>query len=221
VGLPDYRNLAASRKLSVNSFANIPTDPATSAALAAIYDNDINNIDAWVGMLAENHVAGASVGPLLKAEIESQFQRLRDGDRLFYRGAAAGLYSGGVLNPQIAAIIDLDHLKLSDILRANTSIQDLQTNVFFVSPPADFNNDGVVDGADLLQWQRAASGTSFNGSQLADWRAGFGAFPASTPTSLAVPEPSSSILLSALAIAAVGIVAPQRRRRTTPRPTRR
>ncbi len=213
VGLPDYRNLAASRKLTVSSFANIPTDAATAAALAAIYNNDINNIDAWVGMLAENHVAGASVGPLLKAEIESQFQRLRDGDRLFYRAAAAGLYSGSVLNPQIAAIIDLDHLKLSDILRANTSIQDLQTNVFFVSPPADFNNDGVVDGADLLQWQRAAAGTPLNGSQLADWRAGFGAFPSATPASLAVPEPPACAIVAAMAIAFT-VVPPQRRRRT-------
>jgi peroxidase len=147
IGLPDYRNLALNRNIGVSNFSSITADPSTAAALAAIYNNNIDNVDDWVGMLAEDHVAGASVGKLLKAEIANQFQRLRDGDRLFYRSAAAGLYAGGVLNADIAAIIDLDHLRLSDILKANTSLENLQNSVFFVTPPGDFNSDGIVAGA--------------------------------------------------------------------------
>jgi len=40
----------------------------------------VDNIDPWVGLLAEDHVAGASVGPSAMAIITNQFTRLRDGD---------------------------------------------------------------------------------------------------------------------------------------------
>jgi peroxidase len=208
VGLPDYRNLALNRNISVSNFSSITADPSTAAALAAIYNNDINNVDAWVGMLAEDHVAGASVGKLLKAEIANQFQRLRDGDRLFYRSAAAGLYAGGVLNPGIAAIIDLDHLRLSDILEANTSLENLQSNVFFVTPPGDFNNDEIVDGSDFLAWQRGPAAGAAGASNLADWKAGFGT-SATVPVITSVPEPS--MLALAIGVCASGLATHRRR----------
>ncbi len=133
-GLPNYRNLRSSHVWpSISTFSQITTDTELANLLSSTYGN-INNIDAWVGGLAEDHVPGASVGPFMKAVIESQFQRLRDGDRLFFRGIAAGLYTNGVLKPEIAAIIDLDSLRLSDVLQWNTEIQQLQNNVFFAIP---------------------------------------------------------------------------------------
>jgi hypothetical protein len=80
-------------------------------------------------------VTGGSVGPTARAIITSQFQRLRDGDRLFYLSTAAGLYHNEtVLDEAIASIIDLDSLRLSDILAWNTGADRLQVNVFFAVP---------------------------------------------------------------------------------------
>jgi peroxidase len=212
VGLPNYLQLLQSRQwsgLPVN-FSGITSDPALAQALSEIYGGNMNNIDVWVGMLAEDHVAGAGVGRSLKREIEDQFRRLRDGDRLFYRANAAGLYTGGVLNPEIAAIIDLDHLRLSDLLAANTAISSFQQNVFFIPGTGDFNGDGNVDAADYSVWRDSlgqsgvglAADADHNGTiDVEDynlWKQLFGSQydPTAGSSSLAtVPEPSSALLL--------------------------
>ncbi|HJQ82003.1 MAG TPA: peroxidase family protein, partial [Lacipirellulaceae bacterium] len=109
VGLPDYRQLNTQLRkgtLAVTTFNQITSDSVLARLLETVYSADINNIDAWVGALAEDHLAGGSVGPLIKVMLESQFTRLRDGDRLFYRGNDAGLYANGELRPEIAAIVD-------------------------------------------------------------------------------------------------------------------
>jgi hypothetical protein len=79
---------------------------------------------------------------------------------------------------------------------------------------ADFDNDGDVDGADFLTWQRGvgvgttnaqgdANGDSIvNGADLTVWRNDFG--PASVPAAGAVPEPGGAALLL---IAAAGLAA--------------
>lgn len=211
VGLPTYRGLALNRKLPApTTFSGITSNATLAAALASVYGNDVNKIDAWVGMLAEDHVAGASVGRLLKAEIESQFVRLRDGDRLFYRSVAAGLYDqGGVLLPEIAAIVDLDALRLSDVLLANSALTDLQENVFFVPAGGDFNRDGMVDGADFLAWQRGESPLALSATDLDEWKAAVGATGQAAGV---VPEPATWSLLAA-AIASVAKLRTRSRRR--------
>jgi len=54
-----------------------------AARLKAIYGN-VNNIDAFVGMVSEKHIPGTEFGPLQLAMWNTQFTRLRDGDRFFY-----------------------------------------------------------------------------------------------------------------------------------------
>jgi hypothetical protein len=205
-GLPDYNELRNSFQLgNLTSFSQITSNAALAQALSTVYGGNINNVDAWVGMLAEDHVAGASVGPLLLAQIQNQFQRLRDGDRLFYRGNADGLYTSGTLNSDIASIIDLDHWTLRDVIEANTSITHLQSNVFFVSTPGDYNGDGLVDMADYVVWRKAAGTTNVwadgdgNGTVGTEdyniWRAAFGAGAATGQSiAAAVPEPTTFVL---------------------------
>jgi hypothetical protein len=53
--------------------------------------------------------------------------------------------------------------------------------------PGDFNQDGVVDGADFLVWQQDT-----NVGSLDDWKANYGA--SATAAIGAVPEPSSAAL---------------------------
>jgi hypothetical protein len=82
-GLPDYNTLRQAYGLpSVTSFAAITSDLALQQALASLYPN-INTIDPIVGALAEDHLPGASVGPLVAAGLRVQFERLRDADRFW------------------------------------------------------------------------------------------------------------------------------------------
>lgn len=204
-GLPNYTSLLRSHGARhPGSISGISSDPAVTAALEAIYDGNLNNIDAWVGGLAEDHVPGASVGPFFQAVIESQFRRLRDGDRLFYTGNEARLYADGVLRSQIAAIVDLDSITLADIIQANTGVTNLQSNVFFVPDviglnEGDFNNDGVVDSADYTTW-RDGFGILYDDDAYALWKANYGLIVA-TPdgaTTANIPEPATAALLTLL-----------------------
>lgn len=118
-GLADYNSIRAAYGLPrVTSFAQITSDTEVQSKLEQLYGN-VDNVDAWVGMLAENHVRGGSVGPTLRAVISDQFERLRDGDRFWYQR----VYSGKVRNM-------LEHTTLADIIRRNTGDSNLQKDVF-------------------------------------------------------------------------------------------
>lgn len=74
--------------------------------------------------------------------------------------------------------------------------------------PGDFDNDGDVDGADFLAWQRGVPGT-YGAADLADWESNYGTTPAS-PANVSVPEPTGLALAACMAaLAAAGM----RRRR--------
>lgn len=64
------------------------------------------------------------------------------------------------------------------------------------SLPGDFNGDGMVDGRDLLAWQRGDSPKPLSSSDLTDWQDHYGqTSPANFNT--VVPEPASVALLAA------------------------
>lgn len=172
-GLSDYRELRPAYNLGpINDFNQIPTTPALRAALQALYGN-INNIDAYVAGLAENKVPGGSLGPLFTEIVEDQFRRLRDGDRLFYRANAADLYLDGVLRPEIASIINLDTVRLSDIIAWNTGLTSLQYhgNIFFALTPGDVNRDRALNAADIDLVRTAPAGAPGAGNGLLDTNA--------------------------------------------------
>jgi hypothetical protein len=122
-GLADYNTTRRAYGLPpVNSFAQISSNPDVQAQLQQLYGN-VNNIDLWVGGLAEDHDPGSSVGPLFGRIIANQFERIRDGDRLWFEN----LYSGEALNA-------LEHVTLGQIIARNSVDHDLQPNVFFFKP---------------------------------------------------------------------------------------
>jgi hypothetical protein len=139
-GLADYNTVRAAYGLPrVKSFADITSDTALQAKLQSLYGN-VNNIDLWVGLAAEDHAAGASVGPTAKRIIADQFERLRDGDRLWYQR----IYSG----PQLA---QLERTTLADVIERNTGVTGLQNDVFLFQARvqgvafADLNGNGRQD----------------------------------------------------------------------------
>lgn len=124
-GLPDYNSLRNFYGLErVTSFDQISSDPDIQAKLAELYGT-IDNIDAFVGALAEDHLPGSSVGELVDAIIVNQFTRLRDGDRFFYTNDPL------LSSRYVERIIDMDHVTLSQIIKWNTDITDIQDNVFY------------------------------------------------------------------------------------------
>ena len=119
-GLPSYNDTRVAMGLNRKPrFADITPDADIQARLAAVYDH-VDNIDVWVGALAERPRFGAHVGELTYAILKDQFEALRDGDRFWYTR---------VLNPDEQAAVE--RIRLSDIIRRNTTIGDeLQNDVF-------------------------------------------------------------------------------------------
>ncbi len=118
-GLADYNSTRVAYGLApVQSFADITSDPQLQQKLAEVYGS-VDNIDLWTGGLAEDHVAGASVGPLFRAIIADQFERLRDGDRFWYQRDLS-----------TAEMKMVGHTTLADVIRRNTTTTNLQDNVF-------------------------------------------------------------------------------------------
>jgi hypothetical protein len=139
-GLADYNTTRAYYGLpKVTKFSDITSDPTLQLQLQQLYGN-VNNIDLWVGGLAEDHIPGGSVGPLFTRIIANQFERIRDGDRLWYEN----LYSGN-------ALAGLENTTLAQIISRNTVDDDLQANVFFFKMQItgtvfkDLNANGVRD----------------------------------------------------------------------------
>jgi peroxidase len=125
-GLPDYNSLRVAFGLSaVTNFAQITSDISIQTMLSNLYGGDINNIDPWIGGLAEDPLNGSQVGPLITAALINQFTRARDGDRFWFMNDTD-------LTPAEKALI-LD-TSLCDIILSNTNITNLQPNVFAVVP---------------------------------------------------------------------------------------
>lgn len=118
-GLADYNSARAAYGLPrVTTFGQITSDPALRQQLKALYES-VNNIDMWVGALAEDHVRGASVGPLIRSVLADQFERVRDGDRFWYERTMSG-----------GELASIDGTSLADVIKRNTSLTNLQDDVF-------------------------------------------------------------------------------------------
>ena len=119
-GLPSYNQARIDHGLGrVESFAALTPDEALRERLAASYGT-VDEVDAWVGGLAEQALDGAQVGPLLRAALAAQFERTRDGDRFWFQHQLA---------PEAVAWVQAQDL--ASVIRRNTEIgAELQDSVF-------------------------------------------------------------------------------------------
>jgi hypothetical protein len=132
-GLPDYNDI---RKFytgtPARTFADITKNTTLAAALQTQYGT-IDNIDLWIGILAEDILPGKSVGKTMHAMLKAQFEKLRDGDFYFYKS-----------DPNLSAAIktQVSNTKLSDVIKRNTTLTNLQANVFITNPcPGETGED--------------------------------------------------------------------------------
>ncbi len=118
-GLADYNTTRAAVGLpKVTTFSQITSDPELAGKLQQLYGN-VNNVDLWVGGLAEDHVRGSNLGATFQKILVDQFTRTRAGDRFWYETYLKGS--------------DLSFVKgttLADVIKRNTGITNLQSNVF-------------------------------------------------------------------------------------------
>ncbi len=129
-GLPDYNTVRDALGLGrVRSFEEIVEDPVEARQLADLYGT-VDNIDPWVGMLAEEHLPGAMFGETIMNIMKGQFKVLRDADRFFF------LNDDGLTQDEKD---EVSSTRLSDVIRRNTSITALQENVFVMEKHCDID----------------------------------------------------------------------------------
>jgi peroxidase len=119
-GLPGYNGVRRDFGLRpVRNFQGINLDAGVAQAMASVYAS-VDDVDPWVGLLAEPHVPGAMVGETLRVILADQFRRLRDGDRFWYESS---------LSPEMVEMIEEQTLAV--IIRRNTEIgEELSDDVF-------------------------------------------------------------------------------------------
>ncbi|MFZ2899582.1 MAG: peroxidase family protein [Saprospiraceae bacterium] len=122
-GLADYNTIRADFGLDpVASFYEITADPLMALSLQDVYGN-VNDMDLWVGLLAEDHMEDAVFGPSMTAILKAQFEALRDGDRFYYE-------NDPWLTPEEKE--QIRNTRFADIVRRNTSFSAVQDDIFFM-----------------------------------------------------------------------------------------
>jgi hypothetical protein len=168
-GLADYNDVRAAYGLPrVTRLSQITSNPQLQQTLQTVYGS-VNEIDVWVGGLAEDHVRGSSLGPTFQRILVNQFTRLRDGDRYWYERDLSSTELSFVRNT-----------KLSDVVSRNTGISNLQDDVFFFDVKVsgrlfvDRNGNGRQDLLDIGLPGQSVELLDEDGEVVATTRTGLG-----------------------------------------------
>jgi peroxidase len=134
-GISDYNTVREAFGLAkVTSFADITSNVELQTQLASLYGN-VDNIDLYVALLAEDHVAGAAVGETFQALVARQFVALRDGDRFYYEN---------IFNPE--EIAEIENATLAEIIRRNTDTRIIQDKAFSLLNEGTANSEKLNGG---------------------------------------------------------------------------
>ena len=151
-GLPSYNDLRATMGLSRKaSFSEITSNAEVVGQLSSLYDS-VDKVDAWVGVLSEDHVEGSSVGELLGTMMKDQFDRLMYGDPFFYKNDDD--LKDSVLR---ASVMDVESVTLQRIIGRNTLVVYPESKSAFIH-----DNDipltaiRTIDGTDRADGAGAA-----------------------------------------------------------------
>lgn len=123
-GIADYNSCRAAFGMTPRtSFAEFSSNSYLVNTLSTLYAS-IDDIDPWVGALAEDHFSGSAVGELIYTALVDQFTRARNGDWYWYEN-----------DPQFS--VDerrmLHSTTLAAVIERNTGLRNLPANVFIVS----------------------------------------------------------------------------------------
>jgi len=120
-GIPGYNSLRRQIGLRpVKVWSDISSNPVVQDRLKNAY-RTVDDIDAYVGGLAEDHIEGAGVGQTFYVILSEQFLRTRTGDRFWYERPAMKLLNR-----------ECETSSFSEIIKRNTKIRNIPDNVFFI-----------------------------------------------------------------------------------------
>ncbi|XP_068167965.1 eosinophil peroxidase-like [Antennarius striatus] len=135
------------------------SQPQNFAQLAAVLNNsDLakrflglygtpDNIDVWVAGVAEPFVPGGRVGPLFACLIATQFEKIRNGDRLWWK-------NHGVFTDDQKR--SLESVSFSRIICDNTGITDVPKEAFLFRPRSSGYTDCKdIPAIDLSPWKES------------------------------------------------------------------
>uniref|UniRef100_A0ABM0MWT4 Peroxidasin homolog n=1 Tax=Saccoglossus kowalevskii TaxID=10224 RepID=A0ABM0MWT4_SACKO len=121
--------------------------------LESLYGH-VNNIDLYIGALAEDPVEGSVVGPTFNCILSKQFKNTRDGDRFWYEKRD---YFSRV---QLA---EIKKASLARVICDNTDIDQVQRDVFLIPDVSGgLVTCNYIEGIDLSAWthQQASDNTA-------------------------------------------------------------
>lgn len=125
-GIPDFNTVRQNFDLNpYSNFAQITSNQQDNQVLENIYE-DIDNVDPWVAMLSEDPFEESIAGQTITTIMKKQFQVLRKGDRFYYEN------DPGFTDEEIA---EIKATRLSDVIRRNTNIDNIQDDVFISTNP--------------------------------------------------------------------------------------
>ena len=125
-GLADYNTIRSDIGLApIASFETMTENPELNALLEYVY-GDINDIDPWVGFLAEDHMSNTLFGESVMNIMEIQFRNLRDGDRFYYENDEGLTFE---------EIQEIKNTRLVDIVNETSDVEFMQDNVFIAQLP--------------------------------------------------------------------------------------
>jgi hypothetical protein len=104
----------------VTRFSQITSNVTVQQELKAAYGT-VNNIDPFVGGMAEDLARGSSMGQTFTTILANQFSRLENGDRFFYRNESWTSAELSMLQQGNT---------LAKVIESNTSVTNLQADVF-------------------------------------------------------------------------------------------
>lgn len=142
-GLPSYNTIRRAYGLqSIFEFDLINPDFQVYNTLDELYGGDIDELDPWVGMLAERAMPGSIFGPTIRKVLEKQFADLRDGDRFFY------------LNDPVLTEDEKDWIHnttFRDVIYRNSGVDLMQENVFEAMPFSEICGNATVAADGLIR----------------------------------------------------------------------
>ena len=127
-GVQDFNTVREAFGLArYENWSDFTSDADLQEKLNTTYP-DVDSVDAFVGMLVEDHVNDSVLGETMFVIIKDQFERLRDGDRLYYESQFSEM--DNIKN-------EIQRTTLADIILRNTEVERIQCDVFFAEQELD------------------------------------------------------------------------------------
>ncbi|KAM4795680.1 eosinophil peroxidase-like [Rhinophrynus dorsalis] len=160
-GLPGYnawrKFCGLSQPRNLSELAEVLNNKQLAEKLLTLYGTP-DNIDIWLGAVAEPLIPYGRVGKLLSCLIGNQFRRARDGDRFYYE------------RPSIfteAQLRSIERVTMARIICDNTKITEVPRNVFLANKyPQNFVKCSQIKQLDLSPWRRRKSGAELEDSPM-------------------------------------------------------